>query len=254
MVQARPFSFIRAPKDGTDLIYEVDQLFSSFDAHRLLGGARRLGRLPEQAVQTRRRVDVVRLEEVGPQDPQMMLDELCPLVLDGNTSLSEYVIVGVVVFLTCFEHRLRLDSCLGRVVDAAHEVAVSVGNSPWSEQGHSFNRGVATYPQLAPLKRRYQDCGGSLAGNDSSPHSWTTEVPSSAFCSVRSESGVDSAERLFMTSWANAIAPTTASNINQVFLFNRLSFQRLHPPYPDLAALNHEIRQDVSGLVRSGTT
>jgi hypothetical protein len=92
----------------------------------VLGLAGLLGRLPEQVVQVGELLEVLGLEVVGPQHPQVMLDQLATLLLDDDGALPEQRVVGGVVLLDDLGHRLGLDPGLGRVVHATRQVAVGV--------------------------------------------------------------------------------------------------------------------------------
>ena len=88
------------------------------------GGAGELGGLVDQRVQLRVLLEVRRLEVVGPQHPEVVLDELGALLLDEHGSGAE---VGVVVVGQLADDpldRLGLDPRLGGVVHAAGQVAV----------------------------------------------------------------------------------------------------------------------------------
>src|SRR4051794_14035731 len=71
------------PEDGVDLGYQVQQLLAVRRIHRALAaaGAGLLGGLVEQLVQLRVLLEVRRLEVVGPQHPQVVLDEFRALLL-----------------------------------------------------------------------------------------------------------------------------------------------------------------------------
>ena len=71
-------------------------------------------------------LQVLGLEVVGPQHPQVVLDQLGPLLLDHDGPGLEGLVVGGVVLLDGALDRLGLDAGLSRVVDAAGQVAVGV--------------------------------------------------------------------------------------------------------------------------------
>src|SRR5207248_10667012 len=88
------------PEDLGDLLDLTEQLVGRADVHAALGatGAGQLGRLVEQLVQLGVLLEVRRLEVVGPQHPQVVLDQLRPLLLDHNGAGAESgVAVGGVV-------------------------------------------------------------------------------------------------------------------------------------------------------------
>ena len=69
---------------------------------------------------------VLGLEVVGPQHPEVVLHGLRPLFFDHDEARwQEHGIVGHVELLHAGLHRLRLDTSLRGVVDAARQVAVS---------------------------------------------------------------------------------------------------------------------------------
>ena len=79
-------------------------------------------------------LQVLGLEVVGPQDPQVVLDQVGPLLLDEDGPALEDLVVRGVELLHAPLHRLGLDAGLGRVVDAAGEVAVGVGRHRGGER------------------------------------------------------------------------------------------------------------------------
>ena len=88
------------------------------------GGAGELGGLVDQLVQLGVLLEVRGLEVVGPQHPQVVLDQLGALLLDDDGAGAE---VGVVVVGELADDALDglgLDAGLGGVVDAAGQVAV----------------------------------------------------------------------------------------------------------------------------------
>src|SRR4051812_8351690 len=64
------------PEDLVDALDEVEELLALLGVHRLLGLAGLLGGLPEQLVQLGMLLDVLGLEVVGPEHPEVMLDEV----------------------------------------------------------------------------------------------------------------------------------------------------------------------------------
>ena len=92
----------------------------------LLHLARRLRRLPEQVAQLGVLGLVLGLEVVGPQHPQVVLDQVGPLLFDEDRPGLERLVVRRVVLLLDGLDRLGLDAGLGRVVDTARKVAVGV--------------------------------------------------------------------------------------------------------------------------------
>ncbi len=67
-----------------------------------------------------------RREVVGPQHPQVVLDQFGPLLLDEDGPGLEHVVVRPVELLHARLDRFRLDAGLGRIVDATRQVAVGV--------------------------------------------------------------------------------------------------------------------------------
>jgi hypothetical protein len=64
-------------------------------------------------------LEVLGLEVVGPQHPQVVLHQVGALLLDEDGALAEDRIVVVLVLLLAVADRLRLDAGLGGVVHAA---------------------------------------------------------------------------------------------------------------------------------------
>src|SRR4051795_4605183 len=137
---------LRLPEDLVDLGDVVEQLLALGGVHAALaaGGAGLLGRLVEQLVQLRVLLEVRGLEVVGPQHPQVVLDEIRPLFLDQDGAGAEDRVLVALVLLLDGLDALGLDPGLGRVVDAAGEVAVRGGlhGGEHAEQTHGCASGV----------------------------------------------------------------------------------------------------------------
>jgi len=84
-------------------------------------------------VELRVLLDVLGLEVVGPEHPQVVLHQVGTLFFDLNGALAEHVVVGALVLLLTALHGLRFDAGLGRVVDATGQVAVGVDPSRWAD-------------------------------------------------------------------------------------------------------------------------
>src|SRR3954471_17631703 len=120
---------LRLPEDLVDLGDVVQQLLALGGVHAALAAGRAglLGGLVEQFVQLRVLLEVRRLEVVRPQHPQVVLDQVGPLLLDQDRPGAERrVLIGLVLLLDGLDG-LGLDAGLGRVVHAAGEVAVRGG-------------------------------------------------------------------------------------------------------------------------------
>src|SRR6266700_4229707 len=103
------------PEDLGDLLDLGKQLLCRLDVDGALGaaGACQLGGLVEQGVQLRVLLEVRRLEVVGPQHPQVVLDKLGALLLDDDRASPESrVLIGGVLFRDRLDG-LRLDQRLG---------------------------------------------------------------------------------------------------------------------------------------------
>ena len=109
---------------------------------RALGaaGAGELGGLVEQVVQLRVLLEVRGLEVVGPQHPQVVLDQLGALLLDDDRAGPEVGVVVAVVLLDDGLDRLGLDPGLGGVVDAARQVAVGADRRRWARTAMRASR------------------------------------------------------------------------------------------------------------------
>src|SRR4051794_12641431 len=120
---------LRLPEDLVDLGDVVQQLLALGGVHAALaaGGAGLLGRLVEQLVQLWVLLEVRGLEVVGLQHPQVVLDQVGAGLLDQDGAHLEDLVVAALVLLLDGLDRLGLDPGLGRVVDAAGEVAVRGG-------------------------------------------------------------------------------------------------------------------------------
>src|SRR3984957_18100991 len=142
------------PEDLGDLLDLGEQLVGRLDVDRALGAACacELGGLVEQRVQLRVLLEVRRLEVVRPQHPQVVLDELGALLLDKDGASPERRVLVRGVLLRDRLDGLRLDKRLGRVVDAAGQVAVGVGDGLRREQpGEQPHR----FPFSVPKQLRY---------------------------------------------------------------------------------------------------
>src|SRR5512144_1423907 len=128
---------LRLPEDLRDLVDLVEQLLRDGGVERTLraAGAGELGRVPEQLVQLRVLLEVVRLDVVRTKDPQVVLDEVRPLLLDHHSSGPERRVVVRLVLLADRLDRLGLDPRLRGVVDAARQVAVCRDGPPGGEHG-----------------------------------------------------------------------------------------------------------------------
>src|ERR1044072_1621953 len=118
---------LRLPEDLVDLGDLVEQLLRLPGVGRALRAGRtgQLGRLVEQLVQPGGLLEVRGLEVVGPQHPEVVLDQLGPLLLDQDRAGAELGVLIAGVLLDDRLARLGLDAGLSRVVDAARQVAVS---------------------------------------------------------------------------------------------------------------------------------
>src|SRR6195952_1822416 len=117
---------LRLPEDLGDLVDLGQQLVGLARVELALGtaGAGQLGGLVDELVELRVLLEVRGLEVVGPQHPQVVLDQLGALLLDQDRAGAE---VGIVVVRDLRDDgldRLRLDARLSGVVHAAGQVAV----------------------------------------------------------------------------------------------------------------------------------
>src|SRR4051794_13512209 len=126
---ARPDSaLLGLPEDVRDLGDVVEHLLPGLRVHGRLGAVRPatggLGGLVEQLVELRVLLEVRRLEVVRPEHPEVVLDELGPLLLDQDGARPEVGVARGVRLLDDHLDGLGLDPRLRRVVDAARQVAV----------------------------------------------------------------------------------------------------------------------------------
>src|SRR5207253_2398215 len=115
---------LRLPEHLRDLIDRVEELLALRGVVGLLGVAGFLRRVPEQLVQVRILLEVLGLEVVRPEHPQMMLHEVRPLFLDRDGALAEFGVVRSLVLLLARLDGLGLDASLRGVIDPARKVAV----------------------------------------------------------------------------------------------------------------------------------
>src|SRR4051794_26383928 len=114
---ASPWSgLLCLPEDLVDVGDGVEQLLALLRGEALLRLAGELGGLPELVVEVRILLQVLGLEVVGPQHPQVVLDQIGPLLLDLHGPLPEDGIVVALVLLLAGLDRLGFDPSLGGVV------------------------------------------------------------------------------------------------------------------------------------------
>jgi hypothetical protein len=111
--------------DGVDL---TQQAVGDRDVVSLLRFAGGLGGLPKEFVEIRVLLKVLGLEVVGPQNPQVMLDEFAALFFDEQRAHLEVVVARRVELLHAALDRLRFDPRLRWVVHATRQVAVRRGD------------------------------------------------------------------------------------------------------------------------------
>src|SRR3954470_4473341 len=133
---ARGSGLLRLPEDLVDLGDLLQQLLglTGVDGALAAGRAGELGGLVEQLVQLRVLLEVRRLEVVGPQNPEVVLDQLGPLLLDEQSAGAEDRVLVALVLLADGLHRLRFDAGLRRVIDTARQVAVRGGDDARGQQ------------------------------------------------------------------------------------------------------------------------
>src|SRR5436309_3439020 len=127
--------FLGLPEDLVDLLDGVEQLLSLGRVDGVLGLARQLGGLPEVVVDLGVLLHVLGLEVVRPQHPEVVLDQLGPLLLDHDGPVPEDGIVALLVLLGDGLDRLGLDAGLSGVVDAAGKIAVGVHDVGGADTG-----------------------------------------------------------------------------------------------------------------------
>src|SRR3984957_12543226 len=126
----RRSALLGLPEDLADLVDLGQQLVSRGHVGAALGSARpaagQLGGLVEQRVELRVLLEVRRLEVVGPEYPQVVLDQLGALLLDDQGPRLERRVGAVVVLLEDRLDGLSFDPSLGWGVDPTGQVAVRV--------------------------------------------------------------------------------------------------------------------------------
>jgi len=114
------------PEDLGDCVNLREETVGNGDVVGLLGFTGRLRGLPEEVVKFTVRSEVLGLEVVGPQNPEVVLDQLATLFLNRGGTNLEVVVRACVVLLHAGLHGLGFDLGLRRVVHTARKVAVRV--------------------------------------------------------------------------------------------------------------------------------
>src|SRR4051795_5179557 len=130
---SRVDSALGLPEDLGDLVDRVEQLLTLRRVLRLLRGAGFFRRVPEQVVQVLVLLEVLGLEVVGPQHPEVVLHEIGTLFFDEDRAIPEDRVVAALILLLAGLDRLGLDAGLRGVVDTARKVAVRVDRATGCE-------------------------------------------------------------------------------------------------------------------------
>src|SRR5487761_685332 len=135
-VAVRALALLGFPEDLADLLDLRQQLVGHAGVVAALRarGARQLRGLVEQGVQLRVLLEVGRLEVVGPQHPQVMLDQLGALLLDDQAAGAELRVRVLLVLLVDGLDGFGLDTGLSGVIDATRQIAVRMGGNLRFEQ------------------------------------------------------------------------------------------------------------------------
>src|SRR6185437_13068634 len=173
-----------------DLGDGVEQCLALGRVDRTLAAGRAglLGGLVEQLVELRVFLEVRGLEVVGPQHPQVVLDQLGPLLLDDQRPRPIHRVLVLLVLLHDRLDRLSLDPGLRRVIDTAGQVAVGVSDGAGREKPGQPHRGNLRIAAMIPLCRPYS--AGPSAGCwwsarrwclpcGTGTHSWSAGEPGS---------------------------------------------------------------------------
>src|ERR1035437_9143276 len=107
--------------DGVDL---TEEPIGDRNVIGLLGVTGGLRRHPKQIVEVRELLQVLDLEVVGPEDPEVVLDQVATLFFDDRGADLEVSITRRVVLLHASLYRLRFDPRLRGVVHATRQVTV----------------------------------------------------------------------------------------------------------------------------------
>ena len=86
--------YLRLPQNMASISAIAQQAVGHGHVARLLDLGGRLRGLPEQVVEVREPLEVLRLEVVGPQHPEVVLDQVGPLLLDDGGGGFERLVVG----------------------------------------------------------------------------------------------------------------------------------------------------------------
>src|SRR6266576_433976 len=110
--------------DVRDLVDHVEKGLGVRDVERALDLRALLGRLPAELGDLGVLLNVLGLEVVAPEDVDVVLRELGPLLFDDDGSRLELLVARRVVLLDDLVDGLRLDTRLLGVIDTARQVAV----------------------------------------------------------------------------------------------------------------------------------
>ena len=114
-------------------------------------------------------LQVIGLEVVRPEDPEVVLHQIRPLLLDEHRSRFEVRVLGPGVLLHAGLDGLGFDAGLGRVVDPAGEIAVGVDRSRGVRPVEECeNEGRDTHAE-APCSRQLQVRGTATLSRVSRP-------------------------------------------------------------------------------------
>ena len=117
-----------------DLGYQVEQFLSGGGVGVMLGLPSLLGGTPEEIVKAGMGFEMLGLEVICPEHPEMALHELGPFVFnDDAPHAKDFVgLIGILlIFLADGEDRFGLNPGLGGIIHAARQVAVSVDGGSW---------------------------------------------------------------------------------------------------------------------------
>src|SRR2546422_8972058 len=146
--------------DLVDLIDQVEEFLGLVQIHGRFRLRALCDGLLQNVLQLRKlRVMLLRLVPVAPEDVEMVLGQLCPLLFDHDRPLPVHLVLRVVVLLDDVVDGLRLDSRLLRVVDPTRQIAVGLDRPAGANPLHQIHGANSSYTMNHRSSNQSTRCG-----------------------------------------------------------------------------------------------